>query len=88
MTIRKTISWLRNPVSKSTCVLVTLKFYSLRFEETLPMGIPNLKRINVYSEQEPEVWLTKHSSQEESIMVVTHTSAIARRARGLTTFFH
>jgi hypothetical protein len=39
------------------------------------MGIPKLKRINVYSEQELEVCLTKNSGQEKSIMVVTHTNA-------------
>lgn len=43
------------------------------------MGIPKLKRINVFLIQELDVWLTKNSSQEESIMVVTHTNASHRK---------
>ncbi len=43
------------------------------------MGMPNLKRININSEQELEVWLAKNSNHEESVMVVTHTNASHRK---------
>ena len=43
------------------------------------MGIPKLKRITINSEQELDVWLARNSSQEESIMVVTHTNASHRK---------
>lgn len=38
------------------------------------MGMPNLKRININSEQELEVWLARNANHKESVMVVTHTN--------------
>lgn len=43
------------------------------------MEIPKLKRINIHSEKELDVWLTRHSSQEERVMVVTRTNAAHRK---------
>lgn len=37
------------------------------------MGIPNLKRVKISSEQELKVWLTKHPDQDQSVMLVTYT---------------
>ena len=39
------------------------------------MEFPKLKRINVCSEQELDVWLKRNTSQEESVMVVTHANS-------------
>ncbi len=38
------------------------------------MQIPKLKRINICSELELDVWLERNTSQEDSVMVVTHTN--------------
>ena len=37
------------------------------------MGIPNLKRVKITSEQELKVWLTKQPDQEQSVMLVSYT---------------
>lgn len=39
------------------------------------MKIPNIKRININSKLELDVWLNKNSDQEECVMVVTHTKS-------------
>lgn len=41
--------------------------------------LPKLKRININSELELEVWLSKNADQEESVMVVTHTDVTHRK---------
>lgn len=38
------------------------------------MGMPNLKRININSELELDVWLARNANHKESVMVVTHTN--------------
>lgn len=43
------------------------------------MGMPNLKRININSVQELEVWLARNASHEERVMVVTHTNTSHRK---------
>ncbi len=43
------------------------------------MAIPKLKRINVSSENELDIWLANNSSQEVSTMVVTHASTSHRK---------
>ncbi|MEE9334923.1 MAG: hypothetical protein V3U65_12620 [Granulosicoccaceae bacterium] len=43
------------------------------------MSMPKLKRINVHSEQELDVWLAKNSGQEKNILVVTHANASHRK---------
>lgn len=48
--------------------------YSPVLEVINPMGIPNLKRIRVKSEQELESWLARHPSHKEDVMVVTHAN--------------
>lgn len=39
------------------------------------MNIPSLKRVKISSEQDLNNWLTKHSSQEQSVMLVTHNKS-------------
>lgn len=37
------------------------------------MGIPNLKRVKVSSEQELRAWLNKQPDEDQSVMLVTYT---------------
>ncbi len=46
---------------------------------TQTMGMPNLKRVNINSEQELEVWLARNSNHEDCVMVVIHTKASHRK---------
>jgi hypothetical protein len=39
------------------------------------MSIPNLKRVTVSSETDLRNWLTKETTPEQSVMLVTHTKA-------------
>lgn len=41
--------------------------------------LPKLKRINISSELELEVWLAKNADKDESIIVVTHTDVSHRK---------
>lgn len=43
------------------------------------MKLPKLKRVKISSKQELEVWFKRKSSQEENIMVVSHTNASHRK---------
>ena len=43
------------------------------------MVIPTLKRINIKSEQELDIWMARNASDVESVMVVTHTNTSHRK---------